>query len=177
MEIIDKLTPHLGGDTQACIYYAPNCSILTANLTWGACCSCIHGGFPICPYFSFSQLDHQVYNGITLTTTTTTTTQKGTTDMNDKKFDNLTFHADLCQDLHDLYRRKNADYGDSFHETFLEEGFAMARIRLTDKLNRFKTLSKQTDDAKVKDESMRDTLIDLANYALMTIIELERSDT
>ena len=46
---------------------------------------------------------------------------------------------------------------------------AMPRIRLSDKLNRFKKLSKN-GDAKVADESIRDTLIDLANYALMTIL-------
>lgn len=49
---------------------------------------------------------------------------------------------------------------------------AMPRIRLSDKLNRFKMLSKGKD-ALVNDESIRDTLIDLANYAIMTIMELE----
>ena len=86
-------------------------------------------------------------------------------------------HMALCNELHDLYSRKNRDYGDSFHETFLEEGFAMPRIRLTDKLNRFKNLTKTlTEGAAVVDESVRDTLIDLANYALMTILEMEDWD-
>ena len=83
-------------------------------------------------------------------------------------------HKTLCDELHDLYSRKNRDYGDSFHDTFIEEGFAMPRIRLTDKLNRFKTLTKNlTERAAVVDESARDTLMDLANYALMTILEME----
>ena len=81
-------------------------------------------------------------------------------------------HLALCRELNDLYVKKNADYGDSFHKTFLEEGFAMSRIRLSDKLNRFKTLSR-SGCRSVKDESIRDTLIDLANYALMTILEME----
>ena len=81
-------------------------------------------------------------------------------------------HAKLCKELNDLYARKNADYGDSFGKSFEEEGLAMARIRLGDKFNRFKTLSRSVE-RKVLDESIRDTLIDLANYALMTVLEME----
>ena len=51
----------------------------------------------------------------------------------------------------------------------------MARIRLGDKFNRFKTLSRNKEQ-KVNDESIRDTLIDLANYAIMTVLEMEGSD-
>lgn len=82
-------------------------------------------------------------------------------------------HLRVCMELNDLYSKKNHDYGDSFHLSFLEEGMAMPRIRLADKLNRFKTLSKKPDAAKVSTESLRDTLIDLANYAIMTILEME----
>ena len=81
-------------------------------------------------------------------------------------------HKDLCDELNALYEKKNHDYGDSFGKTFEEEGFAMSRIRLSDKLNRFKSLSKNAGQM-VQDESIRDTLIDLANYALMTIIEMD----
>lgn len=48
----------------------------------------------------------------------------------------------------------------------------MARIRLSDKLSRFKTLSKNPVQ-QVQDESMRDTLLDLANYAIMTVMEMD----
>ena len=85
---------------------------------------------------------------------------------------NVLQHKLICEYLNDLYARKNADYGDSFHQTFLEEGWAMPRIRLSDKLNRIKTLSR-VEDSKVKDESLRDTLIDLANYAIMSVMELD----
>lgn len=81
-------------------------------------------------------------------------------------------HARICEEINKLYERKNHDYGDSFHQTFAEEGMAMARIRLGDKLNRFKTLSRGGEQ-KVNDESIRDTLIDLANYAIMTVLEME----
>lgn len=86
--------------------------------------------------------------------------------------DKLTRHEQICDEIKALYKRKNADYGDSFHETFIEEGMAMPRIRLTDKLERFKKLTKSGEQS-VNDESIRDTLIDLANYAIMTILELE----
>lgn len=82
-------------------------------------------------------------------------------------------HKQVCEELTRLYVRKNKDYGDSFHTSFAEEGMAMPRIRLGDKLNRFKTLTKNPDDISVKDESIRDTLIDLANYAIMTVMEMD----
>lgn len=82
-------------------------------------------------------------------------------------------HAQICDELNALYEKKNHDYGDSFHLSYLEEGMAMPRIRLSDKLNRFKTLSKNLASREVLDESICDTLLDLANYAIMTILELE----
>lgn len=56
----------------------------------------------------------------------------------------------------------------------------MTRIRLGDKFSRFKTLSRLTnsdsDQQQVTDESIRDTLMDLANYAIMTILEMDGED-
>ena len=83
-------------------------------------------------------------------------------------------HSEICQYLTDLYKRKNADYGDSFHLSYLEEGMAMTRIRLGDKLNRYKTLSRHYNEQQVDDESIVDTLLDLANYAIMTVLEIEQ---
>ena len=83
-------------------------------------------------------------------------------------------HKKICRDLNDLYARKNADYGDSFGKSFEEYGLTMSCIRLEDKLNRIKSLTKQA--AQVSDESIIDTLMDLANYSIMTLVELTRSD-
>lgn len=44
--------------------------------------------------------------------------------------DNILLHSIICKELADLYERKNHDYGDAFHDTFIEEGFSMARIRV-----------------------------------------------
>lgn len=82
------------------------------------------------------------------------------------------YHEAICQQLNDLYRRKNADYGDSFGKSFAEYGMAMPCIRLEDKLNRLKALTRK-GDAQVQDESVTDTLLDLANYAIMTVIEMQ----
>lgn len=84
-------------------------------------------------------------------------------------------HKAICDELNQLYARKNHDYGDSFHQTFVEEGMAMPRIRLGDKFSRFKTLT-QSGGQQVADESIRDTLMDLANYAIMTILEMEEGE-
>ena len=47
-------------------------------------------------------------------------------------------------------------------------------VRLSDKLERLKTLSKQ--EAKVKDESIQDTVMDIAVYAMLTLMELMNKD-
>lgn len=86
-------------------------------------------------------------------------------------------HLKICMELNDLYCKKNKDYGDAFHETFMEEGMAAPRIRIGDKFRRLKQLTKPNAQQHVKDESIRDTLIDLANYAIMTILELEGDGT
>ena len=46
-----------------------------------------------------------------------------------------------------------------------------AVTRITDKTNRLQSLC--VNQQKVKDESIKDTLMDLANYAIMTLIEME----
>lgn len=80
-------------------------------------------------------------------------------------------HSQICNQLTDLYRRKNNDYGDSFGSSFLEYGMVMPCIRLEDKLSRLKSLLK--NESLVIDEKIEDTLMDLANYAIMTLIELD----
>ena len=83
-------------------------------------------------------------------------------------------HKEICDGLNNLYERKNKDYGDSFGKSFDEYGMTMSCIRLEDKLNRLKALTKPGVIQQVQDESIRDTLLDLANYSIMTVIELDR---
>lgn len=88
--------------------------------------------------------------------------------------DNSYKHTHICEELHDIYVKKNSDYGDSFSNTFHKLGVISAVTRISDKCERLITLSKTKDHiGKVNDESMRDTLLDLANYCIMTIMELD----
>ena len=61
--------------------------------------------------------------------------------------------------------------GTLFEKSLDDDGLLVSKIRLTDKLNRFGQLIK--NDSLVKDESLRDTLIDLANYTVMTLMYLD----
>lgn len=83
--------------------------------------------------------------------------------------DKVKIHQNICKIMNETYEKKNNDYGDSFSKSYKEYGMTMSCIRLEDKLNRLKSLIK--NEQKVMDENIEDTLIDLANYAIMTIIE------
>jgi hypothetical protein len=82
---------------------------------------------------------------------------------------------EVTRDMASLYERKNKDYGNSFTKSYEEFGDTMCAIRLGDKLNRFKQLAIINGKQQVNDESIEDTLIDLANYAIMTVIERRKS--
>lgn len=69
---------------------------------------------------------------------------------------------------------KNHDYGDSFHKLFEECGMTYAYGHMAEKLERINSLRK--NEAKVKGESMKDSLYDLAYYAILTIMELEKAE-
>lgn len=64
----------------------------------------------------------------------------------------------------DLFIRKNADYGDAF-ATF---GTIGVLVRIQDKLNRAISIDK--NKITLVDESVRDTLLDLHNYAAMALM-------
>lgn len=83
-------------------------------------------------------------------------------------------HMELCKELNNTYECKNRDYGNSFSDTYQKLGIISAVTRITDKYNRLVSLCmKPEEERRVKDESIRDTLMDLCNYALMTVMELE----
>jgi len=86
-------------------------------------------------------------------------------------------HIEICTRLTDTYVRKNSDYGSSFDKTYDRFGPRSVAIRLSDKLERFCNLVDSPSDGKVKDETIKDTLYDLANYAIMAIIRLEEAET
>ena len=82
-------------------------------------------------------------------------------------------HAELLEYLHELYVTKNSDYGNSVHDTFEKYGLTSFLVRLEDKLNRARTLTLNPKNQKVADEKIEDTLLDLANYAILAVVELK----
>ena len=87
---------------------------------------------------------------------------------------NIELHKKTLDDMHNLYITKNHDYGNSVHDTYEKYGLTSFLVRIEDKLNRARTLSK--NDAKVNDEKIEDTLIDMANYAILAVMELRGYD-
>jgi hypothetical protein len=65
----------------------------------------------------------------------------------------------------DLFRRKNADYGDAF----ASYGAIGVLVRIGDKIKRLMSIS-STRIQMVNDESIYDTLLDLHNYAAMALM-------
>jgi hypothetical protein len=80
----------------------------------------------------------------------------------------MTFEQ-LANQLIDTQKRKNADYGSSFDQTLNEFGLVASATRMSDKFNRFKSLMRCGSTARVEDEKIEDTLMDLAAYAIMTV--------
>ena len=71
----------------------------------------------------------------------------------------------------ELFKKKNADYGDAF-ATY---GTVGVIVRLGDKISRLSSISK-TGVTLVEDEKIRDTLIDLHNYAAMAVMLLDEKE-
>ena len=72
----------------------------------------------------------------------------------------------------ELYSRKNHDYGNSFDKGMDNIGMAYGVGRIYDKMNRLITLTKK--EVQVKDESIDDTLRDLACYSMMMLAYRKR---
>jgi hypothetical protein len=92
------------------------------------------------------------------------------------KSEYLDFHAECCAKMMDIAQRKNADYtGDSadpfanFADTEVMAGCSAERgflVRMGDKLKRIRSFVDK-GILLVKDESVEDTLLDLANYCIL----------
>lgn len=80
---------------------------------------------------------------------------------------------DITNSMIQTYQAKNQDYGNSFEKSLDKFGLIASVIRLNDKISRIESLSRT--EAKVIDESIEDTLLDLANYSVMTIIWLRKN--
>ena len=72
----------------------------------------------------------------------------------------------------ELFAKKNADYGDAFAKF----GVIGVLMRIEDKIQRSLSIT-MTGVALVNDENIRDTMLDLHNYAAMALMLLDEKQT
>lgn len=78
---------------------------------------------------------------------------------------------EITTGMANLYEKKNANYGNSFSKLYNDLGPIAGIVPLHNKLDRITNLVK---GGKNDFESLEDSLIDLANYAIMNVIELKK---
>jgi len=76
--------------------------------------------------------------------------------------------TEIQREALELFIRKNADYGDAF----AQYGFIGVLMRIEDKIQRSLSITKNGINL-VNDEKIRDTLLDLHNYAAMALMLLD----
>lgn len=80
--------------------------------------------------------------------------------------------TEITSNMAKTYAAKNHDYGNSFDRSLDKFGIVASIVRMGDKMNRIESLTKK--GAQVKDESIKDTLLDMANYAIMTVMWMDK---
>lgn len=80
----------------------------------------------------------------------------------------------VLEELKTLLIKKNKDYDSAFDKTLDKYGYIVIAIRLEDKINRFNNLIKNNNE--VKDESIEDTLFDIAGYCILSIIYIDNQN-
>lgn len=87
-------------------------------------------------------------------------------------------HEQICKEIHDMYIKKNADYGDSVGELYKKLGDVSFLTRISDKYHRLMNLMTDyngymREDREINYESIDDTIQDLANYCIIWLMERE----
>lgn len=83
---------------------------------------------------------------------------------------------EACKELARVLKEKNKKYGDSFFKTADEYGNAVLLLRIQDKLNRLKKLLILKENFSGLEESVEDTFLDLAGYAVLSSIYLKNKN-
>ena len=86
---------------------------------------------------------------------------------------NVEAFASIVKEMTELYAKKNHDYGNSFDDGCDKIGVGYPLGRLLDKMNRLIACMGKEDKMQVN-ESIEDTLKDLACYSVMTLSYLKR---
>lgn len=69
--------------------------------------------------------------------------------------------------IENLLIDKNDRYGDSFYKSLNKHGNKAFEVRLEDKINRMNNLFEKNDTASDTDESLIDTITDIAGYCIL----------
>jgi len=85
--------------------------------------------------------------------------------------DRISQYKSVHNEALELFKKKNADYGDAFANF----GPVGVIVRMGDKINRLASVT-GSSVSLVKTESIRDTLIDLHNYAAMAIMLMDEKN-
>lgn len=82
--------------------------------------------------------------------------------------------TDILEDMHTTLTSKNKDYGDSFAKLYRKFGLQYALIRQLEKTDRLDNLIMGQEEAEVTNESVEDTIRDIAGYAILTLVTMEK---
>ena len=85
-------------------------------------------------------------------------------------------YSNILRSMDDTHTRKNNDYGDAAYQGYKKYGPAYFLVQLHNKLSRLESLTINNKTQMVKDESIDDTLLDMANYAVMYLESRHRND-
>lgn len=83
----------------------------------------------------------------------------------------ILLHETICKELNETYKKKNADYGDSVGELYAKLGDITLLTRISDKYNRLMNLLDPKKEGEVNYESVDDTILDMANYCIIWLME------
>ena len=86
----------------------------------------------------------------------------------------VAFMQEKMEKCIDIFRKKNPPYGNSFFRSLRRYGIKVGVARLFDKFSRIESLLHGTLNT-VPDETVEDTLVDLANYSLMMAYAIHKS--
>lgn len=81
----------------------------------------------------------------------------------------------ITEEMQELCKRKNSDYGSSVNDTYKKYGMVSYLVRMEDKINRVRNLVLKGNQ-KIEDEKIQDSLLDLASYSILAIIDMENEN-
>ena len=85
-------------------------------------------------------------------------------------------YSNILKSMDETHTRKNSDYGDAAYKGYKKYGDYYFLVQLHNKLTRLENLTVNNKSQQVKEESIDDSLLDMANYAVMYLESRHRND-